>query len=56
MRFTAEGDKKTLVELEHKNLERFGEAQERMRAAFESSDGWSLGLESLARQIAREGR
>jgi uncharacterized protein YndB with AHSA1/START domain len=56
VRFVAEGDETTRIELEHKHLDRFGEAKEQVRAAFESRDGWSLGLESLARQIGREGK
>jgi len=55
VRFVAEGEKKTRVELEHKNLDRFGAAKEQMRAAFESNDGWMLGLNSFARAVHREG-
>ena len=55
VRFVAEGERKTRVELEHKNLDRFGAAKEQVRAAFESNDGWMLGLNSFARAARREG-
>lgn len=42
VRFTPEGQGRTLVELEHRNLERHGEGWERMRDAVGSPNGWSL--------------
>ena len=42
MRFTAEGPDRTLVELEHRNIDRHGEGWERMRDAVGSPDGWNL--------------
>jgi uncharacterized protein YndB with AHSA1/START domain len=39
--FTSEGPKRTRVELEHRNLERFGAMQEQIRKSFESGGGWS---------------
>ena len=54
--FVAENEKRTRVTLEHKHLERFGAAEAAMREAFESPDGWSLGLLRLANAIASEGK
>ena len=54
--FVSEGDKKTRVTLEHKHLERFGEAEARMRDAFEAPDGWSLGLLRFGNAVSREGK
>ena len=42
VRFTAEGDDRTLVELEHRNIDRHGDGWERMRDAVGSSGGWDL--------------
>jgi uncharacterized protein YndB with AHSA1/START domain len=39
----------TRVELEHRNLERFGEHAAKVREAFESPGGWSGLLESFAK-------
>lgn len=50
IRFTADGDG-TLVELEHRNLERFGDAAEAVRTAFESPNGWAGLLELYAAQV-----
>jgi uncharacterized protein YndB with AHSA1/START domain len=47
--FTAEGPKKTRVELEHRNLARYGVAAEATRAMFESPGGWGLTLENFAK-------
>lgn len=40
IRFIAEGENRTRVELEHRNLENFGPAAAEMRATFESDGGW----------------
>ena len=42
VRFTPEGASRTLVELEHRNIDRHGEGWERMRDAVGSPDGWNL--------------
>ncbi len=42
VRFTAESEDQTLVELEHRNLDRHGEGWERMRGALGSPGGWNL--------------
>ena len=54
VRFTSEGPKRTRVELEHRDLERFGEAQEAVRKAFESGGGWPE-LLALFEKSASEG-
>ncbi|MGI5143212.1 SRPBCC family protein [Streptomyces sp. CA-106110] len=50
IRFIPEGPGRTRVELEHRDLDRFGEAQDQTRAAFDSPGGWSGLLESFAQQ------
>ena len=40
VRFTAEDDVRTRVDLEHRKLENYGELAEQMRAIFGSDDGW----------------
>jgi uncharacterized protein YndB with AHSA1/START domain len=40
VRFTAEEDGRTRVDLEHRRLENYGERAEQMRAIFGSDDGW----------------
>jgi hypothetical protein len=52
VRFIAEGPNTTRVELEHRNLERIGEAAARYRALIDSPDGWMDKLEKFAREIA----
>ena len=42
VRFTAEGPDRTLVELEHRDLDRHGEGWEGMRDAVGSQGGWDL--------------
>ncbi|MEX2129086.1 MAG: SRPBCC family protein [Xanthobacteraceae bacterium] len=49
IRFIADGTG-TLVELEHRNLERLGAAAEEFRHAFDSPQGWAGLLETFARQ------
>ena len=48
IRFTGDGDARTRVDLEHRNLERHGDGWERMREAVASPDGWGRGLERFA--------
>ena len=48
--FTPEGPKRTRVELEHRNLDRFGDAAETMRTSFDS--GWAGILGSFAKTAA----
>ena len=53
VRFVVLGPALTRVELEHRQLERFGEAAETMRTAFESEGGWSGMLALLAAHAAK---
>ena len=52
VRFVAETPSRTRVELEHRDLERFGDAQEPVRAAFDSPGGWQGLLDGFARATA----
>jgi uncharacterized protein YndB with AHSA1/START domain len=52
VRFTAEGDERTRVELEHRRLERHGEGWEAMRDAVDSPGGWSAGMQAFAARAA----
>ena len=42
VRFTAQGPDTTLVELEHRNIDRHGDGWEQMRDAVGSEGGWNL--------------
>ncbi len=42
VRFTAQGERRTLVELEHRHLDRLGDGWEAMRDAVSSPNGWNL--------------
>jgi uncharacterized protein YndB with AHSA1/START domain len=50
VRFIADGNG-TRVELEHRNLERFGDKAEQVRAAFDSPEGWNGGLQLFAKAV-----
>ena len=52
VRFVPEGDGRTRVELEHRNLDRHGEGWEQMRDAVGSPDGWAAGLRRFAERVA----
>jgi hypothetical protein len=41
VRFVAEGPSSTRVELEHRNLDRFGELAEATRESLDDPDGWA---------------
>jgi uncharacterized protein YndB with AHSA1/START domain len=48
VRFVAEGPDRTLVQLEHRDLERFGPEAERVRQMFEGPGAWSATLSAYA--------
>jgi uncharacterized protein YndB with AHSA1/START domain len=52
VRFIPEGDSRTRVELEHRNLDRHGDGWESMRAAVGAPDGWGKGLTRFAEAAA----
>jgi uncharacterized protein YndB with AHSA1/START domain len=52
VRFVAEGEERTRVELEHRYLERYGARRDAMHTIFDSERGWSGLLESFARTAA----
>jgi uncharacterized protein YndB with AHSA1/START domain len=53
VRFIADGTDATRVELEHRNLERFGDGADAMRQAIDSPDGWT-GILHLFKQTAEQ--
>ena len=52
VRFAADGPGRTVVELEHRNLERFGDSSGTMRATFDSDGGWRGLLDAYAAMAA----
>ena len=48
MTFTEEADGRTHVELAHRNLQRYGDVTEQMRAIFDHPDGWTGTLTRFA--------
>jgi uncharacterized protein YndB with AHSA1/START domain len=48
VRFTAEDDNRTRVDLEHRKLENYGELAEQMRAILGSDNGWNTLLGRFA--------
>jgi uncharacterized protein YndB with AHSA1/START domain len=52
VRFTAEGPSRTLVELEHGRLERYGAKADEMRETLGADGGWSGLLQAFARAAA----
>jgi len=53
--FTPNGPKKTLVQLEHRNLERFGLEAAELRKAIDSPEGWGMLLAKYAEVADAEG-
>jgi uncharacterized protein YndB with AHSA1/START domain len=51
VRFIAQGPDRTLVELEHRHLDRHGEGWEQMRAAVGSDGGWPAGMRAFADRV-----
>jgi uncharacterized protein YndB with AHSA1/START domain len=52
VRFIPEGDARTRVELEHRNLDRHGEGWEQTRASVASEGGWPGCLQRFAERLA----
>src|SRR5262245_13686783 len=48
VRFVPEGDNRTHVELEHRNLDRHGEGWEELREGVAGDEGWPLYLQRFA--------
>jgi uncharacterized protein YndB with AHSA1/START domain len=53
VRFTAEGDGRTRVDLEHRHLDRHGEGWEGERAGVAADGGWPLYLQRFADTVNR---
>jgi hypothetical protein len=51
LRFTAEGDKRTRVELEHRHLERHGEGWQGLAEGVRGDQGWPLYLQRFAAAV-----
>jgi hypothetical protein len=51
IRFHSEGPDSTLVELEHRKIERHGEGAEQLRTIFDDPGAWSAILDSFARNL-----
>ncbi|HEX4733032.1 MAG TPA: SRPBCC family protein [Thermoleophilaceae bacterium] len=54
VRFVAEDDERTRVELEHRNLERHGDGWEGVRAGVDDEAGWPLYLQRFADVVAAD--
>ena len=55
IRFVAESEGSTRVELEHRDIERFGEQAAAVRASLDGGNGWSGVLTAFAEQIGPKG-
>lgn len=51
VRFVAEDETRTRVELEHRGLEAYGENAEQLYAIFDSPDGWTDILDRFAKSV-----
>ena len=51
IRFASDGERFTRVELEHRNLERYGEKAEAVRASILSPEGWPGLLDRYAEAL-----
>jgi len=49
VRFIAESAERTRVELTHRNLERYGDKAEAMRAMFDSDNAWAATLQAFTK-------
>jgi uncharacterized protein YndB with AHSA1/START domain len=52
VRFIAESEQRTRVELQHRGIERHGNGWEAMQAAVGSPNGWRVGLERFAQRLS----
>ncbi|MDF2117675.1 SRPBCC family protein [Roseiarcaceae bacterium H3SJ34-1] len=55
VRFIAESEARTRVELEHRKLERHGDGWESVRGGVDGDKGWPLYLRNFAELFARKG-
>ncbi len=55
VRFIAESEDRTRVELEHRGIERHGDGWESMHAAVGSPNGWLIGLKRFAQRVSSRG-
>lgn len=53
--FTPDGPKRTLVQLEHRNLERYGVDAAELRKGIDAPGGWGKVLDNFAAAAASEG-
>jgi uncharacterized protein YndB with AHSA1/START domain len=53
VRFIADGAGATRVELEHRNLERFGDRADALRQQIDAPDGWNALLQLFAQAAAQ---
>jgi uncharacterized protein YndB with AHSA1/START domain len=54
VRFTVEGDRRTRLDVEHRNLDRHGEGWEGLRDAIASPGGWPLELHAFEQRLGAE--
>jgi uncharacterized protein YndB with AHSA1/START domain len=52
VRFAPAGPGKTRVELEHRDLDRYGEGARALRESLDSKGGWELSLDHFSRAVA----
>jgi len=52
VRFIAEGDSRTRVELEHRRLDRYGDRRDEMRTIFDTTGDWGQLLAAFAQMAA----
>ncbi len=52
VRFSEESPGRTLVELEHRNIDRHGDGWQGMRDGVAGADGWGKGLTAFAERLA----
>lgn len=53
--FIPDGEHATRVELEHRNLERYGDQAAKTRESLDSAEGWQLGLQQFADYVGKVG-